>query len=178
MLHPHDQMSIVRMLGSEEIPPALIEEYDIRLSMFHRDGGSGPLRAAMLIDLLRSMDLSPPNKVWEPPVHIDWRALATDGSVRVDAKFSDEWKHGDFLGLVGSGTMAIKFDDDSTVRECPQHEVRLVEPEESFEDDMLNDPVKWVEPLDEATETPETPVVKKKVTKKATKKTKVSRPES
>jgi hypothetical protein len=97
-----------------------------------------------------------------------------DGSVRVDAKYSDKWRHGVFLGLIGCGTVAVKFDDDGSIQECMQRDVLLVEPEDDYSDTVFDDQSEKAKQFDKPAEVPEkepaTEPEKPKPVKRATRK--------
>lgn len=124
MIHTDDEYALGRMLGITEFPADLIKEYELRLRMFHANGHSGPLGTIALISVVRELGYGPPY-VEEKPVSSDWRKYPYDGSVRVEARFFGGWQLGVFLGFVEAGTVAVKLDNDETVRECRPDMVRL-----------------------------------------------------
>jgi hypothetical protein len=124
VIHAEDRDSLLRILGCNEVAPALEKEYELRLRMFHSDGNSGPLRTVALIDLVRSLGLAPPHAP-KSEERIDWRQYPQDGSVRVEARFFGGWMPGAFIGFVHNGTLAIRIDDDPMIRECRPDMVRL-----------------------------------------------------
>lgn len=123
-VQPQDEQNLQRLLGVGEIPEPVLAEYRCRLEMYHRTGNSGPLGPHALIDLIRFLGLRSP-KVDDKPVVIDWRSIPQDGSVRVEGRFFGEWRPGVFLGFVEHGTLAVRFDEDPTIRECQAHMLRL-----------------------------------------------------
>lgn len=136
MIHPQDEQSLLRMLGTGPFPVPLMEEYEFRLSLFHRDGHSGPLGSIGLIDLVRSMRLGV-RPAAKTDVRVNWRDLPQDGTTRVEARFFGAWQPGVFLGFVEAGTLAVRLDEDPIVRECRGDMVRLVgvrEPQAKLEE--------------------------------------------
>lgn len=127
LLQHYDEETITRLLGS--IPEDVAEEVELRTRMYHRAGGSGPIGTLSIIEAVRHCGHKP-DLLPEKPVQIDWRQLPQDGSVRVEAKFFGQWLPGQFIGFVDYGNLAIRFDDDLIVKECPRHIVRLMEVEE------------------------------------------------
>lgn len=114
---PQDEETIKRITGLSEIPDDIRKEYMMRASMYHGDGNTGPLRTAMLIDLVRFLGYSKPEI--KPSVNkVDWRNYPQDGSVRVFARFFGNDMPGVFKGFVESGTLAILLDGDDYIREC------------------------------------------------------------
>ena len=58
--HPTDEQSLYRLLGVTDLPESVVDEYGLRLKMFHRDGASGPLGTLALIDMLRFLKVDLP----------------------------------------------------------------------------------------------------------------------
>jgi hypothetical protein len=135
MIHPQDERSLQRMLGESEIPTELVAEYELRLSLYHRDGNSGPLGTVGMIDLVRSLGLGRKPAVENAKV-VSWRDYPNDGSVRVEARFFGEWMPGVYLGFVDSGTIAVRIDGDAFVKECRPDMVRIAKPEPEANDDI------------------------------------------
>lgn len=126
MIHPNDEQSLLRMLGTDTLPKAVRDECELRTKMYHRDGNSGAMRSLALIDLLRYLKLKPV-ALEASPDKIDWRKYPQDGSVRIEAKYFGEWQPGKFLGFVEHGMLAIRLDGDAMVRESRPDNVRLLE---------------------------------------------------
>lgn len=139
MIHPDDDAALQRMIGKTELPADVQEEYEIRATMFHRNGGTGPLRGLALVDLVRFLGYMPPRRE-KPSADVDWRKYPTDGSVQVEARFYGAWMPGRFLGFVEHGTLAVRLDEDSKVRECRKDMVRLVGIEEKLRPDADDKP--------------------------------------
>lgn len=128
MIHPSDMQTLERMFqGDFKVSEKLELEYLMRLHMYHSDGNSGPLGTLAMIDLVRFLGIRPkPKEVAQPTV--DWSQVPDDGRAVVEARFFGDWVRGRYLGLVNSGgTLAVKLDGVSAVRECCAHMVRLVE---------------------------------------------------
>lgn len=123
-MHPDDFHSFQRMTGQEVLSAAVEREYALRAGMFHRDGASGSIGTAAMVDFLRFMDIEPPS-VPDAPNQVDWRALPSDGSVRVEARYYGAWMPGVYLGGIEGGTLAVRLDGDPTVKECRQHMLRF-----------------------------------------------------
>ena len=124
MIHEHDHETLLRILRVEAIPEAVAAEYEIRQSMFHRGGASGPLGVMALVDLARHLGLAPEPDPEQAAV-ADWRKVPADGTARVEAQFFGEWVPGAFLGFVEGGTVAVRLDGDDLVRECRPGMLRL-----------------------------------------------------
>ncbi len=129
MIHRQDEFSIQRILGVSDLPTEVVSEYELRLSMYHRDGNSGPLGTIALIDMVRSLGLRP-EKVVERIAPVDWRNYPVDGTVRVQARFFGAWMPGVYLGPVEAGTIAVRLDGEDFVKECRPDIVRLLEDEQ------------------------------------------------
>jgi hypothetical protein len=138
MIHPSDAQTLQQMLGTDAFSTALVQEYRIRLKMFHACGGSGPLGILPLIDMIRSGGFIVPSEQKTEPVVVDWMQMPQDGSVAVEANIQGQWLPGKFTGFVGSGTLSVRLDDDPEVRECSPHHVRLRA--EQWEDDQKAKP--------------------------------------
>lgn len=130
MIHPQDEQSLQRLLGVETPPKSVLDEYRIRLALFHRDGHSGPLGTIALIDLVRSQGLKPPVIPKDKTV-VDWRTVATDGSVYVDVPMFGDLKRGTYCGMGTHGVLHVKFPGDEMVYECCPPAVKLVPPEDA-----------------------------------------------
>lgn len=128
MLHPEDHQKLERILRTSTFSQSLLTEYDIRLRMFHACGASGPLGALGLIDLVRSLKLTPvvPEVV---PEKIDWRLIPRNGKVRVKAKFFDSWVGGTYFGFGEDGTLEVQMDHEERRRHMPRHALRLADEE-------------------------------------------------
>jgi len=124
VIHEHDHETLLRILRVEAIPEAVAAEYEIRQSMFHRGGASGPLGVMALVDLARHLGLAPEPDPEQAAV-ADWRKVPADGTARVEAQFFGEWVPGAFLGFVEGGTVAVRLDGDDLVRECRPGMLRL-----------------------------------------------------
>ena len=124
MIHEHDHETLLRILRVEAIPEAVAAEYEIRQSMFHRGGASGPLGVMALVDLARHLGLAPEPDPEQAAV-ADWRKVPADGTARVEVQFFGEWVPGAFLGFVEGGTVAVRLDGDDLVRECRPGMLRL-----------------------------------------------------
>lgn len=130
MIIREDEESLKRMLGVEpgEFPANLVAEYEVRLRMYHMDGHGGPLGTIPIIDMLRAMKLGPKVGL-EMRREIDWSRVPTDGTVLVEAKTKtpdgELWVSGVYLGRVGVGTLAVRVDGESFVKEFRRSDVRI-----------------------------------------------------
>ncbi len=148
MVVPQDEQTLQRLLGVETLPDKVVSEYEIRASLFHRSGSTGPLGPLALVDLVRFLGLRSP-KVEAPPVKVDWRALPQNGTVRVEGKFFGDWRPGVFVGLVEHGTLGVRFDDDPVIRECRADMLRLSDaplPKEGLNIEPVSDTVSQEQP--------------------------------
>lgn len=125
-INPTDYESLRRIAGFEAIPKAVEKEYELRCRMFHRDGQSGPLGTAMLVDMLRALDYVAPKTATAEAGGIEWGSFPTDGSIRVQARYFGDWQPGVFVRMESEGMLGIRLDDDEMVRECRRDIVRLV----------------------------------------------------
>ena len=146
MIIQSDEDSLSRMLGVEpaQIPEAVMVEYELRLKMAHCDGRSGALGTIALIDLARSMKLAPPPSNKKPGV-IDWSRVPVDGSVRVlvrrDGKNgTSTWGPGVYVGQVGTGGLAVRFDGSEYVHEVHRRFVRIARDEPLRPDEVVEAP--------------------------------------
>ncbi len=130
MMVPQDEHCIQRMLGVDAIPDEIYTEYMIRLRMFHRFmSGGGPLGPIGCIDLLRSMEYSPPSlSSGTGPNKTDWRdvPLGTPVQIKNEGQWSPRNLLFRFAGFVDFGTLAIQS-PTGRVDEYRKQNVRLVE---------------------------------------------------
>jgi hypothetical protein len=112
VFNPQDEESLRRMLGAEtgELPAFLEQEYQTRLRLFHKGGGSGPLGALGLTDLCRSLKLAPPKQ--EEPVRLDLQKLKPGSPVKI--RIRGEWERATYVGRGGDGKAAVRTEDGIT----------------------------------------------------------------
>jgi hypothetical protein len=134
---PADEDTLRRFLGLEpyEFPVKVVDEYELRLYMFHADGNSGPLGTIGIIDMLRYLHIAPPaaaNRV-EREVRPDWSRIPADGSVRVEVRLvhenprCEEWLPGVYVGRIGAAcAIGVRLDGQTYVDEFRAQDVRLV----------------------------------------------------
>jgi len=123
-MHPRDEDTLGAILGGAALSEEVIQEYNLRLLMYHASGSSGALGAIGLIDLVRSLNYGPKPVAYSEPL-IDWRDYPSDGSTHVEARYMGIWQSGVFLGFVESGSLAVRLEGDPVVRECNRGMVRL-----------------------------------------------------
>ena len=152
MVSPDSIESLKRILKLQEVPENVLQEVQIRTQMFHRSGASGPLPVLGLIDAVRSLGLAPLPEVVSQ-AEVDWGRFPNDGSIRVEARFNGAWMPGVYLGFVEHGTLAIRLDGDSFIKECRKHIVRLASQINDFEEEPLTAQQKLV--LEEEKENPD-----------------------
>ena len=128
MIHTQDSQDLSRMLGIDEssFNRELVYEYEKRLRMYHACGHSGPIGTLALIDLVRSMGCVVANLSSKEEKATDWWALPRDGSARIEARFVGAWLPGVFLGFVDAGTLMIRLDEETMVRECRPCHARFI----------------------------------------------------
>jgi len=126
LIHPNDEPVLLAITGQSRVSEEIAAEYEIRIGMYHRAGGSGHLGVIGLIDLVRSVGITP-IPIIERPKKVDWRKYPQNGSTRVEARFFGTWQPGAFLGFVEAGTLAVRLDDDVVVKECRSDMVRLAQ---------------------------------------------------
>ena len=136
-LQPDDDESLRRMLGTQELPEALVQEYRLRITMFHRAGGNGPLGHAALVSLCREMGYEPPTLESRKEV-TNWGGLSVDGTVRMETDVLDAKVRGVFRGVGPDGTLVMQADGDVVYREVQPIKSRVVE--ESEEDEAEPEP--------------------------------------
>jgi hypothetical protein len=114
-----------------EIPAFVLDEYRVRIHLFHTNGGSGALGTLGLIDMLRFLKVGrrPPDEEKAPT---DWSRIPRDGSVRVVAKVRGANGRrleapGVYVGETEGGVcLGVRLDGDAWVRSCPRPDVRIV----------------------------------------------------
>jgi hypothetical protein len=142
-MHTTDDALLRRMLGIQEDQdplPDLVREVEIRTRMFHACGASGPLGALALVDAARhkGFGLKPADPA---PARIDWRSKRL--GTPVEAKFFGEWMPGTYLGYCGSGTIQVRLDGESMVKEIYPTNVRLAPDPVSEQPDEPAGPIDW-----------------------------------
>ncbi len=123
MFIPADYDLLREMAGINDPSPELIAEYDTRLNMFHRGHGHGPIGVAMMVDLLRFMDIKP-KPITKADGTIDWKKhIGTRVEARAD--MDSEWKPGEIRRIAGAGRLVVKHDDTDWLGEYSPMHVRL-----------------------------------------------------
>jgi hypothetical protein len=118
-----DQLSFERLLGIREVPPKLLKEYSLRLAMYHKDGGTGPLGTMALIDCVRYCGFKSVYEEQSPQDETDWDKVKRN--TRVEALYSGVWMPGKFVGFGESRVILVQLDDDEFIKECRKHMVRV-----------------------------------------------------
>lgn len=121
MILENDQDTMRRMLGVQEIPSGIEQEYQLWLRFHHRDGSSGPLGHHLCLCLLRHMGLEPPKAV-DKPEDVDWRQVAL--GTRVVVNDGRSTLYGIYKGKIDVGTIGVMLDNSAFVQEVNQRYVR------------------------------------------------------
>lgn len=125
-IHPTDSQQITAMLGVDQPPKELEQEYFIRVRMLHLVGLCAPLGPIAIIDMLRSLGFDPAE---EPRPCVPWERYPQDGTIRVEGKnqsrLGDTWVRGVFLGLDEKGIVATRVGNDPIIRWFLPNDVRL-----------------------------------------------------
>lgn len=124
-LHEQDADTFERFLGTNEIPKKFVREYSLRISLYHRDGNSGPLGTLAIIELLRFGGWRPPHPADEPEEETNWDAVKR--GTRVEARFFGSWAPGEFVGFGEHKVLLVRLDDDEFIKECRRDMVRVAE---------------------------------------------------
>lgn len=124
MIHPEDSQLVQQMTGFDAVPEDVAAECGVRLAMYHRGGGTGPLGTLAVVDVLRSLGYKAEQER-DAPAAVDWSAYPGNGSVRVEARFFGTWMPGRFHGFVEHGMLNVRLDNDDVHRECMPCIVRL-----------------------------------------------------
>lgn len=124
MYHVHDAERIANMLGVTDPPEELEQEYERWLVLCHRSGKSGPLGSELLTVLLAINGYHPPDMEDQSKSGVNWRKVPIGQAVFV---YDNGVKVcGQFAGIVGAGTLAVKIDDDPLIREFRASDVSIV----------------------------------------------------
>lgn len=107
---PADREMLTAMLGTTDLPDGFEVEYQAQVRLFHRSGMSGPIGAAMLVNLCRMFDLSAP--VYQPPTQIDWLAVEKNTWIIVRDKAVR------FQSMVSAGTLSYLVPGESVAMEA------------------------------------------------------------
>ena len=134
---PQDLENLKSLLGMEDVPVTVMTEYRLRISMYHRAGGSGPLGLLPLLGMVRSLGYQGPEppEVVEP---VDWRRVPAGTKVEVLA--GGEKLRGWFLGTIEHGTLAVKLAGGGWVRECAKSAVSVLPEDAEFEFQAIPEP--------------------------------------
>ncbi len=132
---PEDNESLQKLLGSSKIPANIVEEYDLRLGLWHRVGGTGALGPMALVDLVRFCGHRG-RVMEEESSYVDWRRVPSGTHVLYEDKGVE--REGVYQGLLTWGALAIMPTGGDHVLEVPKVRVRVA-PEKS-------EPVENVEP--------------------------------
>ena len=111
MILAQDEMTIQRMLGCNEIPQDIHDEYLRRIRFLHRETSGGPMGPGMIVDLLRFMGCEPAVSGSDNPAMVDWREV--ERGTRVKVRRAGRWTANDvvcrFEGFVDMGTLAVEL---------------------------------------------------------------------
>ena len=121
-IQPDDLQSFERHLGTSEVPEKYAKIYSMALTMFHKDGNSGPLGSLGVIWCLILGGFQP-KVAPEVPAEPDWDHLPK--GTRVEARYSGNWHPGDLLGFGENRVLHVLLDDEPSIKECYRHMVRL-----------------------------------------------------
>lgn len=127
MLHEEDEALIGRMVGANALTPSLLQEYTIRLTMFHRGGGQGPLGPIALVDLLRDMGMRPPQLESEK-ARVDPRSLERGAPVMVKDANTGEIHKATFESPIAGGNYGVKYEGSDYVYEVCGYQILPAEP--------------------------------------------------
>lgn len=155
-LHNDDAESLQRMLGLDVLPERVLIEYHLRISMFHRAGGNGPLGHLGLVEMCRALNLLPAS-LEKIETKVEWGQIPVDGRARIEADLLGAWRPGVFRGIGIGGAFVVELDGDPVYREVSRARIRLVKvtdsaeiPEEKSTDDSSETPAEGnVEPVSE-----------------------------
>lgn len=126
-IHPADAQQINAMLGVQEPPKEMEQEYLARLRMLVLAGWptDRPLGPITLVDMLRSLGFDPPEEL-SPDV--PWDRYPVDGSIRVEARWKIgngyHWLRGVFRGVANAGIITVQLESEPIARDFLTSEVR------------------------------------------------------
>ena len=111
MILAQDEMTIQRMLGCNEVPADVHDEYLKRVRFLHRETSGGPMGPGMIVDMLRFLGFEPAISGSDNPEMVDWRDVERGTRVRV--RRAGRWTASDvvcrFEGFVDMGTLAVEL---------------------------------------------------------------------
>ena len=111
MIIAQDEMTIQRMLGCNEVPVDVYDEYLRRVRYLHRETSGGPIGPGMVVDMLRFLGYEPGVTGSDNPGMVDWRQVERGTRVRV--RRAGKWTSKDvvcrFEGFVDMGTLAVEL---------------------------------------------------------------------
>lgn len=126
MIAPEDELTILRMLGVQDVPADIHDEYLRRVRFLHREVSGGPMGPGMLVDMLRFLGYEPAVSGSQQPNACDWREV--ERGTRVQIRRAGRWTEAAmecrFEGFVDSGTLAVLL-PSGRVDEFPRHDVRI-----------------------------------------------------
>lgn len=135
MIHHSDFEVIESLLGTPDIPEDVSLEYELRQQMYHSAGGTGPLRALALVDLLRFLGYGSLRET--TPEGTDWRQ---EIGKPILAMYGDREVSGILNGLGQYGTLLVSLDGYDGEVELPRYCVKLA-PQLEFVMEERNDTV-------------------------------------
>lgn len=111
MILAQDEMTIQRMLGCNEVPADVHDEYLKRVRFLHRETAGGPMGPGMVVDMLRFLGFEPAISGSDNPDMVDWRQV--ERGTRVKVRRAGRWTASDvvcrFEGFVDMGTLAVEL---------------------------------------------------------------------
>jgi len=111
MILAQDEMTIQRMLGCNEVPVDVHDEYLRRVRYLHRETAGGPMGPGMVVDMLRFLGYEPGVTGSDNPGMVDWRQVERGTRVRI--RRAGKWTAKDvvcrFEGFVDMGTLAVEL---------------------------------------------------------------------
>ncbi len=120
MMHPHDFEILSILLRVDSMPDDIESEYAIRQRMYHGCGGTGPLRALALIEMLRFLGHEQPER--PASTNVDWRQHI---GARVVAQHGDVEVEGSLVAMAPDGGLVLLLDGVEGETELPRYLVRL-----------------------------------------------------
>jgi hypothetical protein len=126
-MHELDLILAQKMLGLQQLPQSVIDEYEKRANLICRGGAQLPLTPHAMCDLLRYCNLEGPTALRPAQLTVtEWRRVAKDSRIIYqDERTNEPPRPGKFLLYKTNGCLDVMLDGEVVVKEFAQRHVKL-----------------------------------------------------
>lgn len=133
LLTPADAAALPRLLrlDGRPIPQQVIDEYNIRIRMFHSAGHSGPIGTVALIDMIRYLGINPIPEQKSSRELVPQFVDLPEGAA-IEVRRNATWNPARLVRVAQFGIIVARVEGDNRVTEWRKDQVRLPEDEENL----------------------------------------------